>query len=517
MIKKGVLVVILVLLQLNSIATAVDLIVDTTIDSDPSVTDGKCSLREAIEATNTNTAVDSCPAGTSSGSDSISFFVPTPATITLESQLIVSEALIIEGLGPNNLTIDANNNSRHFNFNASPSVPTTFNLSHIRLINGQSSDGGSISSTKHKIISIDNVVFEDNTSTGGGGAISITNELADEPVNLVTKLSIRRSVFLNNETQGSPSGGAVRAGIGSELIVKESTFANNSASHINGNGGAIHSQATSTNPSVATIEHSTFNGNSASNSGGAISGISDTTFNLKHVTIVGNTADSDASGLGDAGGILVSSEGSLIIENSIIANNSDLSATLNSIRPDISVGSAASAFTTNGYNFISTDNWSGMTASAGTPNTDNDFIGTNSSPLDPLLLPLADNGGVTQTMAVPDPNITLSLVVDNGNCPGEFNDQRTFGTISGGVQRAFDVTTVAASSTGGNSCDIGAYEFGTINLTNDRDFDAVSDNLDDCPDHFNPDQDLVCEATEEQDELCFAVKTTANTVASVCL
>jgi CSLREA domain-containing protein len=44
--------------------------------------DGDCSLREAIEAANTNTPVDACPAGDSVITDTITFDVAGTITVT---------------------------------------------------------------------------------------------------------------------------------------------------------------------------------------------------------------------------------------------------------------------------------------------------------------------------------------------------------------------------------------------------------------------------------------------------
>ena len=52
-------------------------------------TDGDCSLREAIEAANTNAAVDGCAAGSATVPDTIVFAVGPEATVSLSSELDV--------------------------------------------------------------------------------------------------------------------------------------------------------------------------------------------------------------------------------------------------------------------------------------------------------------------------------------------------------------------------------------------------------------------------------------------
>ncbi|HKU57158.1 MAG TPA: hypothetical protein VJP41_09060, partial [Gaiellaceae bacterium] len=55
-----------------------------------------CSLNEAVQAANTNTIVDNCPAGSSTGSDTID--VPA-GTYDLTAELVVSSDMTIVGAG----------------------------------------------------------------------------------------------------------------------------------------------------------------------------------------------------------------------------------------------------------------------------------------------------------------------------------------------------------------------------------------------------------------------------------
>src|SRR5918999_2554351 len=68
-------------------------------DRDPGRVDGSCALREAIQAANTNLAVDACPAGSASGEDVIAFQL-SALTITVFGQLpsiTDSAGLVIDG------------------------------------------------------------------------------------------------------------------------------------------------------------------------------------------------------------------------------------------------------------------------------------------------------------------------------------------------------------------------------------------------------------------------------------
>src|SRR5262249_35096802 len=79
------------------------------------------------------------------------------------------------------------------------------------------------------------------------------------------------------------------------------------------------------------------------------------------------------------------------------------------------------------------------------------FIG-----VDPLLAPLANNGGPTRTCALR----TGSPAIDKGKNCGPDTDQR-------GAPRPFDFPSIA-NAAGGDGSDIGAFEFGPPTLTVQR-------------------------------------------------
>ena len=77
---------------------------------------------------------------------------------------------------------------------------------------------------------------------------------------------------------------------------------------------------------------------------------------------------------------------------------------------------------------------------AGTPNASGSYVGTGASPLNPWLLPLADNEGRSMTCAL----LTNSLAIDHGMNPLDLPwDQR-----GAPYTRIF-----------GSACDIGAFEY----------------------------------------------------------
>ncbi len=213
-----------------------NLVVDSTSDIvDGDYTTGNLSLREAVELSN---AV--------AGANEITF-APGLAgsTITLGSELAITDDLTITGLGANQLTISGNNASRIFNVD-NPSEASTVSISGLTLTAGSALGGGAIRNVE--TLTLDSVeVTNSNGATGGGG-------------------------------------GLVNAGT---AVVTNSTFFNNRANE----GGAILSGVS------LTVVNSTFSANESEFSGSAISNLSGST-TIVNSTIVGNRADSDGSGSG---------------------------------------------------------------------------------------------------------------------------------------------------------------------------------------------------------------------------
>lgn len=197
----------------------------------------------------------------------------------------------------------------------------------------------------------------------------------------------------------------------------QSTVSGNQSGDI---GGGIHNEGAS-----LVLRNSTVSGNTATSWGGGI-------FNFTAITLLNSTV---ANNTGTSGGGIRTQNGSVDLENTIIAGN-----TATSSEPDLSQ-SAANTFTTAGGNFIGSN--SGVTAAfaAGSPNANGDFVGTSSAPLNPLLGPLANNGGPTQTMAFLGDSPAIDAGVVSVRTP--ITDQRGHTRILAG------------------GMDIGAYETGT--------------------------------------------------------
>jgi len=240
-------------------------------------------------------------------------------------------------------------------------------------------------------------------------------------------LTLMRVKVTGNSAQG---GGGIMSD--SVLTMTDSNVSNNTATGSVAPGGGIY-----INGGIANLTNTTISGNIAALYGGGIHIQGGSTVNLTNVTISGNTAQNTTGG-----GAISTGSGTINILNSTIANNHvSVSgsggitnyATLN-IKNSIVAGNDGvqcnGTVTSQGYN-LSSDATCSFTQLSDHPSTN------------PLLGPLANNGGPTQTHAL----LTGSPAIDAGTntgCPS--TDQR-------GVTRPIDGDAVA-----GAICDIGSYE-----------------------------------------------------------
>jgi len=166
------------------------------------------------------------------------------------------------------------------------------------------------------------------------------------------------------------------------LTINRSTISNNLA--LNESAGVDNSFYSST-----TATNSTFSGNIAGTDAGAIGNYALGEVHLNNVTITNNTAGASNS-FGDGGGIFEQSFNlTILVKNSIIAGNHDDATGVNDF-PDCANGGGT--ITSLDYNLIGiADGCEGVFTEP------NDQAGTDVTPIDPQLGPLADNGGPTLT------------------------------------------------------------------------------------------------------------------------
>ncbi|MCA9045185.1 MAG: hypothetical protein KDA69_12740, partial [Planctomycetaceae bacterium] len=314
-------------------------IVDTFDDTIAS--DGFISLREAIDAARTNTAVGDAPAGTVA-QDTITFTAGlSGGTISLGgTQLSVGGDLLIAGLGANQLTIDAQTNSRVFGI-----IDSNTEISGLKLINGSTS--------------------------GRGGAIS----------SLRSELRLRNVEITASEST-SDDGGAIYSRFGT-LIVSSSTIWGNRAERA---GAAITNDG-----GQLTILNSTLSKNESKLDGGALALYNFSATTIINSTITGNRADSDGNSTGAGGAILLVGGSDLELYNTISAGNF------------AGAGSVPNEFNVGGTIVASSNNLIGAASSSGglTDGTDGNIVGINGTgtwDINAILdTNLMDNGGPTPT------------------------------------------------------------------------------------------------------------------------
>jgi CSLREA domain-containing protein len=414
-------------LAMAAVARAATITVNSTDDT--LATDGNCTLREAVLAANSDTAVDGCAAG--SGPDVVivpaGFYRLTGSRDEdggLTGDLDITDDLELVGAGAASTAIttipppDPLCRALCFSFpvdrvlDIDPAgAGISVYISGIGLSGGLANEGGVVRNHGTLVVT-DSViaaglvlVFANGKLSGGtGGGISSLGPLR-----------IERSVISHNGMYGTfltvPGvvGGGIRA-LGS-LEVIDSTIAANGA----GNGGGISAAG------PLTLVRSTVSGNTASTGGGIAA--DDAT--LVNSTVSGNIGGGIvAGGTVDLSNVTIAENvgggvtaGSLVLRNTIVGGN---------IPADCVVASTAG----DAYN-IDGDGSCGLS-------------GGDQPRVYPLLGPLADNGGPTFTHAL----LAGSPAIDRGSpaAPG-----------SGGTAcEATDQRGVARP--GGPRCDVGAFE-----------------------------------------------------------
>lgn len=396
---------------------------------DGNISAGHLSLREAMRLTNAVALT----------ADTIVFdpvVFGTPRTILLNSgEFPVFDSLTVIGPGADRLTLDAGYFSAFFR-----SVPAGYpmSISGLTLTHGL---GGAIIASGG--LSISHVVVTDtgppNGSAGSGGVYVVgpltmtdctvsNNEVAwgAAPGGGIFvangNVVIERSSIVNNRS-GGDGGGLYFVGNG-RIQISDSTFSGNSSNLLSSGigGGGI-----SLNGGIAAnsyIRNSTISGNSCTNesAGGGLALYCYGTLPIANCTITGNTSQRNGGGIAVLAGEFTE-YAELQLNSTMIAGNSALSA-LDS-GPDLYFNATFMINVFGNNNLIGVAN-SGNFALGGTGN----LTGTQASPLNPMLAPLANNGGPTRTHAL----LTGSPALNAGNNSlGLTSDQRGlgFGRVSG--------------------------------------------------------------------------------------
>ena len=280
---------------------------------------------------------------------------------------------------------------------------------------------------------VSNSSITDNFTSGAsadGGAIRIENGT----------LGVNQSTFSGNSTSGiDADGGAIATStINGAVTVSQSTFSENSTTGTSGSsGGAIYGQ-------FVTVSQSTLSGNFTTGTdanGGAIYGLEGTVM-VSQSTLTGNRADSSY------GGAIGSFSAPATIQNSIVAGNTDYGTA-----PDVR-GPLNSTLTVSN-SLIGRNNGTGLTATGLTPGANGNLIGgaTDGTKINPLLAPLANNGGPTRTHAL----LTGSPALNRGS-----NALAVDVTANGTPALTSDQRGAPVARIANTTVDMGAYELFTL-------------------------------------------------------
>lgn len=404
----------------------------TTLADVVDASDGKTSLREAIDQANL-----------AAGADTITFSVG--GKITLSSTLNVTDALTIDGdIGGDHtadVTIDGGGSVQLLNAGADLTVIG------LVLTNGHSAlEGGAISTTG--ALTITDSSLSGNTALSDGGAASAGGNVL-----------ISNSILNNNKADNS--GGAISAG--GTLVISDSSLTNNTALSA---GGAAYAggDVTLTGSTVAgnsgnhgggintvgslTATDTTLSGNTATGLGGGVSaamhvdlanttvsgntaliggGVSTfDTFTATNSTFSGNVADASAGAVKAVSGITVTN--SIFLGDAAASAESELDGATTTFKGLNIVGTGADTGTSD--HVINAASVSAVFVTDGSGNA-----------------VLADNGGPVETIALVD--AVSNPALDASDALGTAADARG--------AAAFDRSGVANAQ--GSARDLGAYEY----------------------------------------------------------
>ncbi len=329
-------------------------------------------------------------------------------TYVESSTINLGAYLTLQGAGAGQTILDGGGSQRVFSV-ASGAIVT---MTALTIRNGKDNYGGGGISNDGTLILEDAEVVSNTASYGGG----IYNNGV---------LTLTRTTVASNQ---SDQGGGIYHESGARLVIRESTIRDNAATN-GGSGGGLF-----VNGGTATVERSTISGNQADDQSGAFHVQGSATVTLTNTTVSGNQT------LGSlANAIYIVSGSTVKLFNSTVANNSQPGAAFENTYGTLIVqnsilanASNCSSGATSLGNNLADDTSCNLTQS------------TDQESTDPKLGPLADNGGPTLTHAL----LSGSPAIDAGNnaaCPA--TDQR-------GYSRPYD-----GNNDGTATCDIGAFEF----------------------------------------------------------
>ena len=341
--KLAALGMVLIPLFSATPAFAATFTVTKIADTNDGVCGADCSLREAIGAANALPGADviTLPAGTYTLS-----IVGAGEDLNATGDLDITGDLTINGAGDATI-IDGGAIDRVLTI----VLGATVFIDSVTIQNGNPGAGAGAGGILNAgTLTLTNSTVTDNTGENFGGGISNSGTLS------LTDTTVSDNILGGTNLSGG-GGGIFSSGT---LTLTRSTVSGNSTI---GRGGGIYGA----DPTI-TITNGTISGNTALNGGGIFNRFG--TVIITHATIAGNTATDNGGGIWNFGGTMT-------LANSIVSGNTAATPS----------DDCAGSITSLGHNLAS----DASCAFAG--------VGDLNS-TDPLLGPLADNGGPTMTHAL---------------------------------------------------------------------------------------------------------------------
>jgi hypothetical protein len=376
---------------------------------------GPGSLRQAI-----------LDANAAAGPDEIVFAAGLGGTITLTSgEMVITDDLVITGPGAGVLTVSGNDLSRIFKVDDETTELIDVTLSGLTLTRGRTEGPGGAVLARENLTILGSRISDSAVSAIGGVGGNVAVSPPDGPHStlriedsvltggtapLFLALSAGGNLYAARATvlirRSEISGGVADSGGGiftrsGQLTIESSTISGNRAGESPfGDGGGIN-----TDSFLAEIVNSTISGNAAAayaggilfDPGRAAGGPSNSIMHLRFTTVLNNTAGVELGNLAVANGF----PENIRLDHSILANGTPDNSEVGVIANDSLIEHPSQV-----------------------------FGARNITGVDPLLGPLADNGGPTRTHA-PLPG---SPVIDAGNPAipdAPPTDQRGFARITG--------------------------------------------------------------------------------------
>lgn len=376
------------------------------------------SARAAVITSNDFNAFAAAVESASAG-EIFTFNLGSNSTIFFERSILIPTTNLTFN-GQEAVTFDGQDTTGMFH------IPTTSSagFSGFTFQHGSRFEGGAI--LVNGQVTVSDSLFFDNFASNTGGAISANNTTGS--------ITVTNSTFLQNSVNNS--GGAITSS--GKLNVFGSTFRENTA---NNASGAINAASWG---GEMRISSSLFVGNDVGNSSGALDvAAQNFPIIIENSTFTQNHADNSSGAIG------ISGPGQVFLRNSTVWQNTA------SVGPGVSTGEAARV--TIDSSLLARNGGSDLRTSFGDVVTvRNSLIGSNGGnglvdgangnlvgngtnvrgyPITQLLFPLADNGGLTDTMALRVQGSNINPAVNAGSNPGGLlYDQRgaPYLRVSGG-------------------------------------------------------------------------------------